>query len=489
MEDMDTQRDPAIDAYRAMALAAVVLGHWLLTVTWWSGGRLHAHNLLDVAPWTHWATWALQPVPLFFVVGGWAGARSWRRARATTTRTAWLAARLERLLAPVCTFTCVALVGSATLKLVLPGQAGTVARLLGMPLWFLAVYVPVTAAMPLLVDLVDRWGWRVPRDLAVAAVGVDLCRFGGHLGGVGWSNFAFVWVFCAALGVSAESRPPSRKALTGTALAAFGALFTVVRLGWYPVSMVGVGSRSNNTPPTVALLLLGVGHACLAGLAAPAVRRQLARRRTAARSVGLLGAFGMHLYLWHLTATVAIVALQQHGLGNLRPLTAGWWAARPLWVAALAVVVAPVVLVAARVDERRLKVPSQLTASAHRVGLAVLASTAGLAVLALRGFGLGPVALSAVAGTQAAALLVVERPREHSDRPGRCSASGLSGLLVVGERPPAVASHVEARHHRGEVHVGPMPRAGVDEHHGMVVDRHGERIVDLVRIPGRRVPK
>jgi surface polysaccharide O-acyltransferase-like enzyme len=71
---MDTTRDPAIDAYRAMALAAVVLGHWLLTVTWWSNGRLEAHNLLDVAPWTQWATWALQPVPLFFVVGGWAGA-------------------------------------------------------------------------------------------------------------------------------------------------------------------------------------------------------------------------------------------------------------------------------------------------------------------------------------------------------------------------------------------------------------------------------
>jgi hypothetical protein len=483
---MDTTRDPAIDAYRAMALAAVVLGHWLLTVTWWSNGRLEAHNLLDVAPWTQWATWALQPVPLFFVVGGWAGARSWRRARSTTCRTAWLAARLERLLAPVCTFTCVALVGAAALKLVAPGQVGTVARLLGMPLWFLAVYVPVTAAMPLLVDLVDRWGWRVPRDLAVAAVGVDLCRFGGHLGGVGWMNFAFVWLCCAAVGVAAESRPPSRRAIAGVGLASVGALVATVRVGWYPVSMVGVGDRSNNTPPTFALLLLGVAHAGLAGLAAPALRRRLARNRRAARSVGLLGAFGMHLYLWHLTATVAIVALQQQGIGNLRPLTGGWWAARPLWVGLLAVVAAPVVIVAARVDQRRLQMPSQVTTSAKRVGLAVVASTVGLTVLALRGFGLGPVALGAVAGIQAAALLVVERRR---DAVGRPDASELARLLVVGEGPRAVPSHVEARHHPGEVHVGPVPGAGVDEQHGVIVDGHGERVVDLVRIPGGRVPE
>ena len=414
---MDTQRDPAIDAYRAMALAAVVFGHWLLAVTWWSNGSLQAHNLLDVAPWTQWLTWVLQPVPLFFVVGGWAGARSWRSARASTTRTVWLAQRLERFLAPVCTFTVVALVGAAAMKVALPGQVGIVARLLGMPLWFLAVYVPVTAAVPVLVDLVDRWGWKIPRDLAIAVVGVDLVRFGGHLGGVGWANFAFVWLCCAALGVAAESRPPSKRALAGFGLAAFGTLAATVHLGWYPVSMVGVGNSSNNTPPTVALLLFGITHACLAGFIAPALRRHLARRRGSARAVGVLGAFGMHLYLWHLTATVTIVALQQHGLGNFRPLTGTWWAIRPLWIGALTLVAAPVVVVAAKFDLRRLRSESLLTTSTVRVALAVMAATVGLTLLSLRGFGLGPVAIAAVASIQGAALLIVERRRDLREWP------------------------------------------------------------------------
>lgn len=412
---MTPTRDSAIDAYRASALAVVVLGHWLLTVTWWHDGGLDANNLLELAPWTQWATWALQPVPLFFVVGGWSGARSWHRARATTTRARWVAARLERLLTPVVTFTVAALIGAAFLKLMVPESAATVARLLGMPLWFLAVYVPITALIPVLVDAVDRWGWQVPRDAAVAAIGVDLCRFGTGWDGFGWANFAFVWVCCAAIGIAAESRPPRRHGLLLAGLSAFGLLFITVRLGWYPVSMVGVGPRSNNTPPTVALLLLAVVHAAVAGWCAPVVRRRLDRGRVGAKAVSGLGAVGMHCYLWHLTATVVVVAVQQTGVGNVRPLTSTWWIVRPLVLLAYTSVAAPIVLLAARFDARRLRHPQRATASIGRVSVGVVAATVGLALIALRGFGLGPVALGAVAAVQAAAVLVTDRAGPTAD--------------------------------------------------------------------------
>jgi hypothetical protein len=460
---MDASRDPAVDAYRALALAAVVLGHWLLTVTWWSGGSLEAHNLLDLAPWTQWATWLAQPVPLFFVVGGWASARSWRRARPHASRATWVAARADRLLVPVCTFTVAALIGGATLQVVRPHQVGLITRLLGMPLWFLAVYLPVTAAVPVLFDAVERWGWRIPRDLAIAAIAVDVCRIGGDVGGIGWLNFAFVWLCCASLGVAAEARPPRRGGLVAVGSVALTLLVAAVWRSWYPISMVGVGDRSNNTPPTAALLALGVVQACLAGLAAPAVRRVLARRARVRRSVGVVGAFGMHLYLWHLTATIALVAIQEHGFGNVSPLSAAWWWSRPLWLATLAMLASPVVVAAARVDlrrlqvsrghsgsaarvdlrrlqvpyghsgsvarvderwlrvphghsgsvarvdERRLRVPHGQSGSAVRATLALVAATGGLTALALRGFGLGPVALGAVAAIQAASVLVVDR--------------------------------------------------------------------------------
>ncbi len=345
----------------------------------------------------------LQPVPLFFVVGGWAAARS---LDAATPRSAseWVSTRLARLLGPAGTFALVALAIAALLAAIAPDGDRAAARLLGMPLWFLAVYVPITALSPLLHRAVLRRGWRVPRDAAIGMLLVDLSRFVGDVPGIGWANFGCVWLLFTTLGMAAHRDAPRTRAAVVVGGVAIVMLATVVALDWYPVSMVGVGRRSNNTPPTVALGLLGVAQAAIACLAAPAVRRLIARRRRVARATSVVGAFGMHLYLWHLCATLGMVAIMRTGLGNLEPLGAQWWATRPLWLGALTLGAIPIVMGAARYDLGRIgRASSRPVGNPVRVGVATVVATMALTALALRGFELGPVAVLAVAGVHVAA--------------------------------------------------------------------------------------
>lgn len=96
-------RDLAVDAGRAGAVLLVVVGHWLATATTWRGGTLVADNVLAIEPWTRWLTWVIQPVPLLFILGGWAGARSWTALEGQGGGGAWLAGRVHRLVLPVAT--------------------------------------------------------------------------------------------------------------------------------------------------------------------------------------------------------------------------------------------------------------------------------------------------------------------------------------------------------------------------------------------------
>lgn len=422
-------RDLAMDAYRAGALALVVLGHWLITVTSWSAdGTLHATNLLEARPWSQWATWIVQPVPLFFVIGGWASARSWRAA--TAGAGAWRVARLQRLLVPLRTFVVVGLVGGVVLGALAGAGGSQAARLLGMPLWFLAVYLPVTLATPHLVAAADRWGWRLPLGLLSAAAAVDAVRFLGGVSAAGWVNFAFVWLGLAALGVVAERRPVDQHAARVAGTATFVALGAVVAWHWYPVSMVGVGDRSNNTPPTVALALLGVVHAALATLAAPRVRGFLERRRSARRGVATVGALGMHLYLWHLCATVTVVGFQRLGLLNVAPLTGRWWALRPVWVLSLAAVAVPLAMLAARTDLRRLeRIPTPAPGRPCPWLLAGALATAGLTELALVGFRPGVTATLAVLAIVAATFLAT-RPATSTEVENGGNPPWLQGTVA-----------------------------------------------------------
>jgi fucose 4-O-acetylase-like acetyltransferase len=381
-----TERDLAVDAGRALAVVMVAVGHWLAAATTWRGHTLVAENILVVEPWTQWLTWVVQPVPLLFVLGGWAGARAW--AATGTGATTWIAGRVHRLVLPAATFAAVAVPLGLAAGAFGGGAGATAARLLGMPLWFLAVFVPVTAATPLLVAAVRRWGWLVPVAGATAAAGLDVARRVGGLPGTAVAAYAVVWTTAAAIGVAAAvlGAPPARRVAAAGA-AALALLVGLVAAGVYPVAMVGAGGESNMSPPTLAVLLLGVFHAAALALAAPRLRAMLARRAIARRVVGTLGAFGMHVYLWHLAGTVVAVGAQRLGVLAVEPGSTDWWATRPLWLAICAGGSAPVVLLAALADRRHLARPAAAGSPGHRRRplVATILAGGGCAVLALLG--------------------------------------------------------------------------------------------------------
>src|ERR1700746_2551081 len=93
-------RDRAVDALRALAIAGVILGHWLVTALVVTSGRPR-HALHDGSPLAAMAllppvSWVFQPRAFFFLVGGSAAARSYHGGYRS-----WLRQRLTRLSRPV----------------------------------------------------------------------------------------------------------------------------------------------------------------------------------------------------------------------------------------------------------------------------------------------------------------------------------------------------------------------------------------------------
>ena len=383
------RRDLALDALRAGALAVVVVGHWLLAVVAADDGQVRATSLLQVAPWTRWLTWALQVMPVFFVVGGAVSAASWRRAAARgETAGGWLRARAARLLHPT-----VPLLAGWALAAPLAVAAGVdpaLARLGSqaalVPLWFLAVYLVVQALTPALLVAHERLGTARLVTATVAAVAlVDAA----HLHGVplvGWANFVLVWTVPTLLGFAVgDGALSARGQQLALATGGLGALVALVTLAGYPVSMVGVdgAARSNNTPPSLALVALAFAQTGLLLAVRERLGRALgspARRRV----VAVMASTSMGLYLWHLTAMVLVIGVAVlAGVGaGPAPLTAGWWLTRPLWVGVLLLVTLPFVVASAR-HERRAPRPG----AAWPSGRASLAVALGGTVLAAAGIG------------------------------------------------------------------------------------------------------
>ncbi len=415
-------RERFIDLLRGLSILVVALGHWLLAVvTVGPDGALAGDNALRDVPVLRGATWLFQVMPLFFLVGGYANAVSWRSARRRgTPYGTWLAGRVQRLLGPTTVFVAVWTVVAAGLAVAgVAGGALTLgARLVAVPLWFLAVYVVVIAVAPAMLRLHERYGLVVPLALAGAAAVIDaLVRAGVPL--VGWANFALVWLVPQQLGFAwVDGRLTRRRATAGVVAAlGLGALVVLTTVGPYPVSMVGVpgAASTNNSPPTVALVALTVLQLGLALLVRPAADRWLARPRVWTAVIAV-NARAMTLFLWHLTALVlvAVTVVPTGILGDHAAGSTGWWLTRPAWLLVLAVALVPLVALFGRF-ERLGGRPAPVAPTRAVVGVGAL--TVAFALLATGGFrpagaplGLPLVALAALVVAHGAIPVRTARP-------------------------------------------------------------------------------
>jgi fucose 4-O-acetylase-like acetyltransferase len=382
-------RNRVVDFLRAFAICVVVLGHWTAAMIHVRpDGELRVDAILNVASWTHPYTWAIQVMPIFFLVGGYANALSWRSAQGRgSTYAEWLRARLRRLGTPVVPMLLVWLVlcTVAWFAGMAPATLRTASQVALVPTWFLAAYVLVVAVTPWTLALWERWRWwSVVAGLAVGGL-VDWVSIGLGNELFGFLNYLVVWASVHQLGYAWRDG-----SLAGTGrrllLALVGAVGVVllVWLGPYPVSMVGVDNATlNNSYPTrVTLGFLGMLQGGLLLALEPVLARWLLRA-TPWRATILVNSRIMTLYLWHLTAMVVTIgsldALGGFGL-HVEPLTAAWWWTRPLWWLGLGAVVAAFIAVFGRFEDP-VRDPRPAPPSWRPV-LATVAMCGGLGVMA-----------------------------------------------------------------------------------------------------------
>jgi hypothetical protein len=356
-------RDRAVDALRALAIAGVIGGHWLVTALVLGkshhGAVLSDNSPLASMPWLAPLSWIFQTLAVFFLVGGYSATRGYRGEYLP-----WLRKRLIRLARPVAALVAVWI--PVTVGMIGAGvPATTVHTLLFLvisPLWFLGVYAGLTALTPVALRLVRRFGvWAAAFPAAVVAI-TDLVRFGLHgvgfhgPGWVGWVNVAAGWLVPYLLGI-AWARGTLRGRRIPALMLAGGAAATAALIAWahYPASMVGVNGAhiSNLNPPTLAAVSFGITQCGLALLLRDRLAR-LMRRPLAWAGIALVNLSAMTLFLWHQTAFVTVSSLgllagRVPGLLTA-PTGALWIAERLAWLPVFAIMLSGLWLAFRRVE-------------------------------------------------------------------------------------------------------------------------------------------
>ncbi len=331
-------RDRGVDALRGLAVAGVVLGHWLVTAPGVPdplSGRVTTGSPLREMPALAPASWLLQTLALFFLVAGWAAARGGRRP-------GWVGL-LRRPGVPVAALVAgvLALAGVLAAAGAAQGVVRTVVVLSLRPLWFLAVHLVLSLATPLLVRLDARLGAAaavVP--LAVALTGPLLADPAATL-----VTTTAAWWVPWQLGVASARRPPGRGACVALLTGGAAAVLVLVAVAGLPATAVGVPGAvaSNLDPPSAATLALGLAQAGAAGLLLPLLRRAVGPVPALAVRLGrvALPVFLLHQPLFVLLWLLTLPAGPLPGLHDV-PAGAGWLLARAGWVAVLVLALATV---------------------------------------------------------------------------------------------------------------------------------------------------
>lgn len=379
-------RNRYVDFLRAASILVVIFGHWLVAAPYLAGdGSLVPGHMLAIAPWTQWLTLGVQVMPIFFLVGGYANAVAWEAAsKKGVAYGDWLAARFQRLIAPVIPVLLLWMaIGLGALGVGIPGEkVGLLSQAALVPTWFLSVYVMVGVLVPWTHRAWKRHGFASFAALVAGAVVIDFVSFTSGMRAIGLVNYGFVWLAIHQLGYAwRDGRFKGRLVWSGVAAATLTAL---IYFGPYPLAMVGVpgDTMSNTSPPSLALLALGICQSGLVLRFEPFARRILDHRRVWTGTV-LVNGMIMSVYLWHMTAMIAVYAIGYFVFGGLglemTPNTGIWWMTRPVAMGVFSLALIPFVAFAMRFEK-----PAEAIAAASGRRLVTGASLVcvGLAMIA-----------------------------------------------------------------------------------------------------------
>ncbi len=366
-----SDRNRAVDFYRAAAMLCVAFGHWAAIVIGLdANGEVFGGNALEYNVDLSWMSWLFQVMPLFFVVGGFSSAMSLDSHNARDGRPQdWVIARLRRMTAPA------AVLAGSWLAIIAVGFALGVGNLVGIgavaaaiPLWFLSNYAIDTAVAPYVLPAFRKspklvLGGGIGLYLALEALRfVEVDGILGTLTNIRHLNWVLGWLLFQVAGFAwRDGMLPTGKNLVAFAGVAWAAAAAAVTVGPYPMAMVHFDGivHSPTYPPSLALMLFGLAYSATALVFAPAISNYLTKSAKAWSVVVGANAIAMSVYLWHMTAAVAASAVF-YAMGWLPTAAVGsadWWFQKaPLMLASTVILVGIVSKVSA-VERKSLLAP------------------------------------------------------------------------------------------------------------------------------------